>query len=207
MWQSVKRGKRKGRPEHLWPLWKPQSPPSSTWFLFWTCSICQPQMKTQQQRTQNEGSDELTEELEGFCNKLINSIGLKYLPAPHGQRQPYLSDIYTAFMAAWSRDAGLPRAAKGLRPGAGTLIHHLELKGVLTKPVSPLSLNYLTCKRLSPGLHSIMHFTQSSDCKVACNGSCYHQLGRKGKAKLGGWGKATYFNFLHNMNGEFTDSS
>lgn len=38
-------------------------------FLFSMCSICQPEMKTQQQRTQNLGSDELTEELGGFCNK------------------------------------------------------------------------------------------------------------------------------------------
>lgn len=44
-------------------------------------------MKTQQWGTPNPGSDELTEELGGFCNKPINSVRLKYLLIPHSQGQ------------------------------------------------------------------------------------------------------------------------
>ena len=99
-------------------------------------------MNTQQRRAQNCGSDKLTEELEGFCNKPIHSVGLKYLPIPHSQGQLYFGlTFYMAFDAClkagvqvcivsardWdSRD-------RGWDSGAITYL----LKGVLAKSLKP----------------------------------------------------------------------
>lgn len=70
-------------------------------------------MRTQQRRTQNEGSDELTKELEGFCNKPINSVRLKYLPVSRSQRQLYLSDIsHSIGGLSESSDTGLHREGR-----------------------------------------------------------------------------------------------
>lgn len=87
-------------------------------------------MNTQQRRAQNCGSDKLTEELEGFCNKPIHSVGLKYLPIPHSQGQLYFGlTFYMAFLCLpESRGAGLHSLCQRLglqRPGLGFWSYYL----------------------------------------------------------------------------------
>ena len=49
-----------------------------------------------------------------------------------------------------------------------------------------------------------MYFTRILNYKVMCNCSYYSRCGRKGKAKLGGWGRVVYLDFLYNAKCEFT---
>jgi hypothetical protein len=111
------------------------------------------QMKTQQPRTHNWGSGELTEELGGFCNKPLHSVGLKYRPATHSREQYFRLTFYSAFCACLKAGSSLYKRVKGQslglqRPGLEFWSCHLtaEGKGSLQNHQSPLCPNYHICK-------------------------------------------------------------
>lgn len=108
-------------------------------------------MKTRQQSTGSEGSERPTEELAGFCNKPIHSVGLNYLPGPHRQGQLYSCDTLCGFLELpGSRDADLHRDGEGPETRAGTRVCHRQLDpGGLVRTGEPPESQHLPCKGLS----------------------------------------------------------